>query len=731
MKMNVVMRVVVAVALLLAIVTPAQPALAQTSEVVLHVSGDASGTADGSLASPFGDPQSAVDEIIRRHNASPDLTTHYIIKVGGGTYTLARSIEIHADQFTNGVTPRLTIEPLNDEEVTFSGLAALDTSLFELPTDAETTARIRPEVRGSVYQADLAALNIPNLAEPRDNVRSLFDFDLFADAELQPIARFPNGDEDDHLQMGTVVHNGSTASGDGGIFEYKQSIDRHEIWADAMAAGRPVWLKGFWRVAWGLDTLRVETIDKDAGTVEFVEAPNLGIGSKYDRPGGSGVEPYWLENLLEEIDQPGEWSIDFSTQKLYYLPPGDIGSINLQLTGIDGAMLSARATTNFTIRGISFTGARDYAIEIDGGEDNLVHGCEIYKSVHGVALLDGARNSVVSCDIYDVGGHGIDIRTDIASRVASQHQVLNNHIYDVAKKFTIYHAGVHIAAVGVRVAHNVIHDTPHMGILMSGYDHTFEYNEIYNWATVSNDIGAIYSFLKEQSGGFIVRHNYAHDSPTGDGIYFDQYDIDTQVYSNLVINTYRAYLFKKPIDHNIRDNISINSGTGFYIPMSPGSVFERNVSIDDPRPTYLPGATDAQQDATLIRTIEDLAFANSANGDFRVGASASIYGDIPAFAPIDFAKVGFYADRYRDVSTPAGLLGDADCDGTVTIRDALLMTQHANVARSDSTCPLSNPAGQINLGASDANGDGTTSDLDAMLVIQCQALISNPVCPDN
>ena len=41
------------------------------------------------------------------------------------------------------------------------------------------------------------------------------------------------------------------------------------------------------------------------------------------------------------------------------------------------------------------------------------------------------------------------------------------------------------------VAHNLIHDTPHAGVLSGSYDSVFEYNEIFRFALVSNDIGDV------------------------------------------------------------------------------------------------------------------------------------------------------------------------------------------------------------------------------------------------
>lgn len=705
---------------LLAALLPAQASEAQAA-VVVYVAADATAPGDGSVGSPFVAPQQAVNEVARRYNDNPNSTTHYFIKMKGGEYLLTEGIKVDAADF-GGSPPPITVEPWDTTEVIISGLRAIDTSLFRLPSDPDTLSRIRPEVRGQVFEADLADVNIPNLQLPIHGVRSMFPFSIVVDGEPQPLSRFPNGEET--LSMGTVLEHGYKSVP--GIFEYKESIDRHEVWADAHARGQDIWLNGFWRVVWNLNTMAVKTFDKDAGTIEFQYGLNNGIGSKWHRPGGSGMEPYWLENLLEEIDAPGEWSIDFVDQKMYYLPPSPLGSLDLTLSGVTEALLTATDMSDFTVKGISFTGATSYAIRIEGGSDNLIYGCEIHTSLHGIALSGGSRNKAVSCDIYDMNGQGILVTGGtVEPRVSSGHEVLNNHIYNYAIREKIYNPAVNVQGVGVRVAHNVVNDAPHVGILHSGYDHIIEYNDISEWSKLSNDMGAIYSFLPDDAGGIVVRHNFAHNSPGNDGIYFDRADNNNQVYSNLVINVYRAHLFKATSDHYVRDNIAIDSRHGFTVPMTPGSLYERNVSINNTFPAFLSTATEEQQANTIVESMDYLGFVDAANGNYQVAADAPIFDDYPTFAPIDFARVGFYADEFRDGPVNADVTGDVNCDGRVLILDAYVVSQAAVGLRSASTCPLENPSEQYAAGPADANNDGIVNILDAYEVARCAVGLGN------
>ncbi len=85
--------------------------------------------------------------------------------------------------------------------------------------------------------------------------------------------------------------------------------------------------------------------------------------------------------------------------------------------------------------------------------------------------------------------------------------------------------------------------------------------------------------------------------------------------------------------------------------------------------------------------------------------------------------------------TPAGSgnvfadVANTDCDGDVSIIDALVIAQYTAGLRSDAaTCPLPDPSTQINAANADMNLDGVTDIIDALLVSQCDAGLATPFC---
>ena len=69
---------------------------------------------------------------------------------------------------------------------------------------------------------------------------------------------------------------------------------------------------------WLDNRLPIESVDAKSRTVTF-DRPSLFALLSGDRPG-----PYWVENVVEALDTPGQWYLDRPQGTLYYLPrPGE------------------------------------------------------------------------------------------------------------------------------------------------------------------------------------------------------------------------------------------------------------------------------------------------------------------------------------------------------------------------------------------------------------------------
>lgn len=372
--------------------------------------------------------------------------------------------------------------------------------------------------------------------------------------------------------MKEVIEVGSKA-GQAGIFKYAD--ERHKKWAHAVKRG--LWFKGFWRVPWQSEYVLVSKIDFDEQLVYQAQYVNGGIGSKYHRPHGSGEEPYIAVNLIEEIDSPGEWCIDYGSGKLYLWPPSDIATAHMRLSDSSAPLIKFNEAKYLTLNELLIEGRLGNAIEVDGGSNITISQCTIRNiGKDAVVLNKGFNHCVQGCEIYDVGAQGIFAAGgDRAHLISAGHLIADNHIYRFARTKTIYAAGINLGygssygenpdCVGIIVRNNLIHDTPHVGVLYGGNNNLLEYNEIHTVAQVSNDMGGFYTVNDWTSRGNVLRYNFVHSSPHAEGIYCDDGDSGDQIYCNAFYNLHTGVFIGGGHDNIVVSNIAVRCERGFHV----------------------------------------------------------------------------------------------------------------------------------------------------------------------
>ena len=659
----------------------------------IYVSPGGTDSADGSQSTPFQTLERARDaaRTIRAGKSNEPLT----VWLQGGDYRITHPFILTKEDGGTAQAP-VVYRGAEGKAVCLHGAVAVDPRDLKPVTDGATLARIVEPARGKVLELDLARIGLRHANRYSDVFPDNGGLlDLFFNGKRMPLSRYP---DKGYMTIKRVLYNAGGIQDrnwnnatftdkpkdfKGGIFEYREeAYDRFAVWRDQL--GRGVWLKGFWRIPWQNEAVRIDSIDTENHTVTLAKPIAGGIGSKYKRPEGNGKEPFWLLNLLEEVNQPGEWCIDFQDKKLYFYPPGPIDHADIGLADSTEPVISLEDASHVTLSGITVEENMGDGMRIRGGEECLIAGCTIRNVDKYAVVVDGGRNhTVLSSDLYNLGEGGVSLAggDDKSSpRVPAGHRVINNHIHHFSQITRIYTPAVkagyvgggragHYPAVGMLVAHNLIHDTPHAGVLSNGYDSVFEYNEIFRFATVSNDIGGFYSFENwELDGNRTFRFNLIHHSDDGDGIYFDNAHSGMKIYGNIVClagtgKRGAGLIFKdggqdkSPPQHSeVSNNIFMRCRVGALVfsPTTDCNLIKDNIVIQCATPWDWMELRDGKwkraagfQPPGNSVYAEDPGFVDAARLDFRIKPESVIFKDLPYFKQIPVEKIGLYADAYR------------------------------------------------------------------------------------
>jgi hypothetical protein len=335
-----------------------------------------------------------------------------------------------------------------------------------------------------------------------------------------------------------------------------------------------VWVHGYWAWDWAESYDRISAINTSARLVKT--APPLGIyGFR------SGQRYYYL-NVLEELDQPGEYFVDLASKRAYFWPPADTKDNETAVSLLAGPLLSIRDASHLIVRGLTLEYGRGHGIVVEGGENVRIESCTVRNVGNSAVIVrGGVRHLVDGCDIYHTGDGGIEISGgDRATLASGGHAVINNDIHHMGEWCKTYHPAIKVSGVGNRMAHNLIHDGPHAGILLNGNEHTIEYNEFHHLALETGDVGAFYLGRDWTERGNVVRHNYFHHmGGVGMGsmsVYLDDCSSGTTVAGNIFYKVTRAAFIGGGRDNRVENNIFIDCDPAVHI----------DARCTDPRPVW-------------------------------------------------------------------------------------------------------------------------------------------------
>jgi hypothetical protein len=376
-------------------------------------------------------------------------------------------------------------------------------------------------------------------------------------------------------------------------------------------------LMGFWTPV----IHRVREVDPSKRVLRF-KSSNARTVDQFER-----LPRYYLSNVFEKLDTPGEWYLNKKTGFLYYYPlPGeDLAKaevvapvMNSPLVDIQGDLASDKPVQHLQFKGIHFqdvgTDLDRYdgmyrqghmflgaAVSAKGFRHGLFRECTFTQlGDYALDLGDGCRDiTVEKCHFWDLGAGAVligvtDLNTLLkpvgAGMLAKDEAepirevsgiVLDNNI--VHKIGTIWNGCYGVAvrfASETKITHNEIFDTHWDAIGLDArwnpssgkvYAHGNEvaYNHLHHLGLrTQTDAGGIYQFSPLDTH---IHHNLIHDTfayPHNNGfcaVYLDETSKNALVENNIAYNLDGCCYLQHYGDRNVfRNNIGAFDRDGFF-----------------------------------------------------------------------------------------------------------------------------------------------------------------------
>ena len=337
------------------------------------------------------------------------------------------------------------------------------------------------------------------------------------------------------------------------------------------------------------EILGIAAIDTEA-LVVHVSGPETKAGLR-------AGDRYFVENLPDELDAPGEWHLDTASGELRFLPDRSVESMEVVVPATcelvrligepdGGPPVQFLSFSGFTIRYTGMTlqdGCAGYGMGTEGvfrwehTADCRIEHCTFENcGRYAVAIVSGTRNEIAGCAIRDSAQGGVLIIDSDHCRV----------VYNIIERLgAIYKHIGGVVLTGRKasdnlVAHNLIRDSSRYGITCknAGLRNVIASNALYRMSTETYDTGGIEvtQHVRDELSMSIIRNNlvvdvigYSSSFETPQylswGIYLDSFAGGYTVEDNVTVRSSHGVMIQGGRGNALRNNVFVGGATAQFI----------------------------------------------------------------------------------------------------------------------------------------------------------------------
>ena len=474
--------------LLLILLLLYKPALAEKK--ILYVSPNGNDQWSGSYADtqkndgPLATLDAARLKVRQLKAANPDVV--FEVQIRNGVYKLRETVVFEPEDSGNKGAP-VVYKAYPGEKPVFTG----GVQIGKWSRCTKNPIGVSSEAKGKLWVAQ-----VPKMKNTEWNIKSLYDGDSILKRSISGELFYVERDrENDYNLQGKKIY---------GVLDYEgepvKPFDRDLYYKgnDMRDWENPQDIEVILRQRpWSFNLIPLEKIDAEKKIAWMAVDPTY-QPKKQDKPFWIPDNPYWIENAIDYLDEPGEWVFNSVEGKIYIWPENDLKEMDViapylqEFIRVEGEE-DGRVIKYLHFEGLTFKhGLRDTWAE---GDKGLQHDWEMYDKGNAVIRFRHAEDCLVNeCKIIASSGTGIRLdlhcqRITLSSNlleylggsgivlsgygpgtkdVNKNNVVTNNYIHHIGELY--WHSSpLFITQSGHnKITHNTISDVPYNGIVLSG-----------------------------------------------------------------------------------------------------------------------------------------------------------------------------------------------------------------------------------------------------------------------